>query len=144
MFKDFIMETSVNIYLTFNGNCRKAFEFYKSVFGGEFLQVSTFEEIPPQEGIPPVNEEDKNHIMHISMPISAETVLMGSDTGGEWAEGFRQGNNFSISVNSKNTREANRIFKELSKPGQITMHMCKRSGAPILECSQINSGLIGW
>lgn len=119
------MKTTVNIYLTFNGNCREAFEFYRSVFGGTFPHVSTFEEMPPQEGMPPIKEEEKDKIMHMSLPISKETVLMGSDTSGEWAKGFKQGNNFSISVNTGDKDEANRIFKELSKGGEIMMPMSK-------------------
>ncbi len=119
------MKTTINVYLTFNGNCKEAFDFYKSVFGGDFPQVSTFAEMPPQEGMPPVAEEDKDKIMHVSLPISEETVLMGSDTGGEWAKGFKQGNNFSISVNAGSKDEANRIFKALSRDGQVMMPMDK-------------------
>ena len=119
------MKTTVNIYLTFDGNCREAFEFYKSVFGGDFPQVSTFAEMPPQEGLPPIPENEKKRIMHVSLPISEETVLMGSDTGGEWSKHFKKGNNFSISVNATDQEEADRIFKELSAEGQVTMPMDK-------------------
>lgn len=61
--------TTVNVYLNFSGNCREAFEFYKSVFGGEFQHVGTFKEIPDHEGMPPIPEEMKDQIMHISLPI---------------------------------------------------------------------------
>ncbi|MBN1198058.1 MAG: AAA family ATPase [Bacteroidales bacterium] len=61
------------------------FEFSKSVFGGEFPYVGTFGEMPPQEGMPPLPDQMKDQIMHISLPISRETVLMGSDAGGEWS-----------------------------------------------------------
>lgn len=112
---------TVNVYLTFDGNCREAFEFYKSVFGGDFQYVGTFGEMPPQEGQPPMPEEMKSRIMHISLPISEETALMGSDTGGEWANDLKQGNNFSISVNATSTEEADRIFEALCEGGNITM-----------------------
>ncbi len=120
--------TTLNIYLTFNGNCKEAFDFYKSVFGGEYPFVGTFGEMPPQEGMPPIPEEMKDKIMHISLPISEETILMGSDTGGEWAPNFKQGNNFSISVNPgmDNTEEADRIFNGLSDGGTITMPLGKQ------------------
>lgn len=59
--------------------------------------------------------------MHISLPISRETVIMGSDTCSEWAPSFLQGNNFSISVNTDSKKEATRLFGELSEGGQITM-----------------------
>ena len=112
---------TVNVYLTFDGNCREAFDFYKSVFGGEFTYVGTFGEMPPQEGIPPLPEKDKNKIMHISLPISKETALMGSDSGGEWGPKVTSGNNFSISVNTNNKEETDRIFNKLSQGGKVTM-----------------------
>ncbi|TRO66849.1 VOC family protein [Christiangramia sabulilitoris] len=119
------MSTTINTYLTFDGDCKAAFDFYRSVFGGEFNNASTFSEMPPQEGMPPISEEEKDKIMHISLPISNETILMGSDTGGEWAKSFKKGNNFSISVNTDSKKEAERIFKALSENGQVTMPMEK-------------------
>lgn len=117
--------TTVNIYLTFDGNCKEAFEFYKSVFGGEFPYVGTFGEMPQHDGMPAINEEMKNRIMHITLPISKETCLMGSDTGGEWATNFKNGNNFSVSVNTDSIEEADRIFNGLSEGGKVTMPMAK-------------------
>lgn len=117
--------TTVNIYLTFNGNCKEAFDFYKSVFGGEFSYVGTFGEMPPQEGMPPAPASMKDQIMHISLPISTETVLMGSDAGGEWPPKITHGNNFSISVKTDTTEEADRIFNALAQGGQITMPIAK-------------------
>lgn len=117
--------TTVNIYLTFDGNCKEAFEFYKSVFGGEFPYVGTFGEMPQHDGMPAINEEMKNRIMHITLPISNETCLMGSDTGGEWATNFKNGNNFSVSVNTDSVEEADRIFNGLSEGGKVTMPMAK-------------------
>ncbi|MGQ8335016.1 VOC family protein [Sunxiuqinia sp. A32] len=116
---------TVNIYLTFNGNCREAFNFYQSVFGGEFPYVGTYGEMPPQEGMPPLPEDQKDRIMHISLPISKETSLMGSDTGGEWAANYKEGNNFSISVNAESKEEADRIFGALAKGGEVSMPMDK-------------------
>ncbi len=113
--------TTVNVYLTFQGNCREAFEFYQSVFGGEFRDLSPFGDMPPMEGMPPVPEEMKDQLMHVSLPISQETVLMGSDAGGEWAPGITPGNNFSISVNTDGKAEVERIFGALSAGGQVTM-----------------------
>ncbi len=115
--------TTVNVYLTFDGNCEEAFNFYKSVFGGEFPYLGRFKEMPPMEGMPPLPEEHKERIMHVSLPISEETVLMGSDTGGEWGPKVEVGNNFSISVNTESKPEAERIFNELSVGGKVNMPM---------------------
>ncbi len=117
--------TTVNVYLTFNGNCEEAFNFYKSVFGGEFPYVGRFKEMPPQEGMPALPPEMEEQIMHISLPISQETSIMGSDTGGEWAPYFKQGNNFSISINTDSQAEADRLFNGLSVGGKVTMPLAE-------------------
>lgn len=111
---------TVNIYLTFNGNCEEAFNFYKSAFGGEFAHIGRFKDMPADPNRPlPAELADK--IMHVSLPISAETVLMGSDAGGEWSSAYVQGNNFTISIGTKSKEEADRLFAELSAGGQIRM-----------------------
>ena len=112
---------TVNIYLTFDGNCEEAFNFYQSVFGGEFENLSRFGEMPPQEDMPPVPEEIKDQLMHVSLPISKETVLMGSDKGGGWSPDLKPGNNFSISVNTETKEEAERIMNTLAEGGNVTM-----------------------
>ena len=112
---------SVTIYLTFKGNCLKAFEFYKQVFGKDFAAISTFADMPPQEGMPPLTKEDLKRVMHITLPISGETVLMGSDGPSFMDDQFVQGNNFSISINTKDKAEAQAFFKALSINGKVTM-----------------------
>lgn len=112
---------TVNVYLTFNGNCEEAFNFYKAAFGGEFPYIGRFGDMPPQEGQPPLPEEMGKRIMHVSLPVSKETVLMGSDTGGEWASSFSAGNNFSISINAESREEADKLFAGLSAGGKVTM-----------------------
>ena len=114
--------TTVNVYLTFNGNCLEAFNFYKSVFGGEFPYVGRYKDMPTDESHP-ASVEDGDKIMHISLPISQETMLMGSDTGGEWASSFSPGNNFSISISTDSKESADRLFEGLSTGGQVTMPM---------------------
>jgi PhnB protein len=116
----------VNIYLTFDGNCEDAFNFYKSVFGGDFAYVGRFKDMPPAEqGGKPISAEEGNRIMHISLPVSKETILMGSDTGGEWASNYKPGNNFSVSVTADSKDEADRIFNGISKGGVVTMPLNK-------------------
>jgi PhnB protein len=113
---------TVNAYLTFNGNCEEAFLFYKSVFGGEFPYLGRFKDMP-QDDANKMDPEMGEKIMHVSLPISKETILMGSDTGGEWAASFKQGNNFSISITASSKEEADRLFQGLSAGGNVTMPM---------------------
>ena len=115
---------TVNVYLTFNGNCEEAFNFYRSVFGGEFPYIGRFKDMPADGG-KPLPPEDANKIMHVSLQISKETALMGSDTGGEWAPGFTQGNNFSISVNADSKAEAEKLFNGLSAGGMVAMPLAQ-------------------
>ncbi|SDR92655.1 VOC family protein [Gramella sp. MAR_2010_147] len=117
------MSLALNTYLTFNGNCDEAFSFYRSVFGGEFKMKSSFGEMPQDSDMPEVKEEEKDLIMHISLFIGENNVLMGSDTGGEWGKHFKEGNNFSISISTDTKQEADHIFKELSAGGKKTMSM---------------------
>ena len=114
--------TTVNIYLTFEGNCEEAFNFYRSVFGGDFPYVGRYKDIPMENG-KTVAPEDAEKIMHMSLPISKETVLMGSDTGGEWAASYKHGNNFSISINTDSKENADKFFHELSEGGKVSMPM---------------------
>lgn len=114
---------TTNPYLTFNGNCEEAFNFYKSVFGGDFAHLARFNEMPPEV---PVPEDKKNEIMHVALPISTETVLMGSDfMENPYSNALIAGNNFSISVNVESEAEANRIFEALSAGGKIMMPLEK-------------------
>lgn len=116
--------TTINIYLNFNGNCEEAFHFYQSVFGGEFPYVGRYSEMPPQsEDAPPMSEEEANKIMHMSLPIGGDTILMGSDTGGAWAEEVKFGNNFTIAVNTDSKEKADDIFNGLSQNGSVSMPM---------------------
>jgi len=113
--------TTINPYLTFNGNCEEAFNFYKSVFGGEFGYLGRFKEMPAGET--PLPESDANKIMHVSLAISKETVLMGSDTAQGFGPPVTSGNNFSISINTYSQVEADRLFNALSAGGNAVMPM---------------------
>lgn len=113
---------TINSYLNFDGQCEEAFHFYKSVFGGEFVNISKFGEMPPQEGMPPLSDDLKNRVMHVSLPISGETVLMGSDTMPVMHEHL-VGNNISLSINTNSREETEMIFHGLSAGGKITMQL---------------------
>ena len=108
----------VNPYITFKGTCEDAYNFYKSVFGGEFQYIGRFGEMPDGDKMP---EEAKNLIMHVSLPISKETILMGSDSSEAFGQVTTVGNNISVSINTDSKEEATRIFNGLSEGGKVTM-----------------------
>lgn len=111
---------TVNPYFCFNGNCEEVFNFYKSAFGGEFSQFTRFGDMPmPGQEMP---EETKKRIMHVALPISKETILMGSDSNLMMGD-VNFGQNISISVQTETKAEADRIFNGLSAGGTVTMPM---------------------
>ena len=112
----------INVYLTFKDNCEEAFNFYQSVFGGEFAYLGRFKDMPPTDGKVPSATEGKL-IMHVSLPISQETILMGSDSFGDYGHEVEMGNNFSISLSADNKSQADAFYKKLSAGGQPSMPM---------------------
>jgi PhnB protein len=113
--------TAINPYLNFSGNCEEAFNFYKSVFGGEFRMVMRFKEVPAEYQMA-ANEGEK--IMHVALPIGQGTVLMGSDTPAAMGP-IINGNNYYISINAASEAEATKLFKGLSASGQVTVPLEK-------------------
>jgi len=110
---------SINSYLNFNGNTEEAFNFYKSVFGGEFQVLMRFKEVPPEHQASPA---EANKIMHVTLPIGKANVLMGSDVPEAFGKAIT-GTNVSISVSAESKDEADRLFKGLSNEGKATMPM---------------------
>ena len=108
----------LNPYLNFDGNCEEAFNHYKKVFGGEFSYFSRMSDVENEE----FPEEDKNLIMHVSLPIGND-ILMGSDVATDIKPMFKQGNNNYISLTPSSREEADRLFNELSAGGEVEMPM---------------------
>lgn len=107
---------AVNAYLSFGGNCEEAFEFYRSVFGGEFSAVHRFGDM--DFGMP-MGDDEKTKIMHVALPIGA-TALMGSDTPSSMGT-VAHGSTVSLAFNPDNEEDARRVFSALSDGGTITM-----------------------
>jgi PhnB protein len=116
--------TTVNPYLAFNGNCEEAFNFYKSVFHSEFQFIGRYKDVPQSDRQVFALENDEK-IMHVSLPISKETSLMGCDNAEMYKQAFAFNRAISLSIETDNTSEADRIFSELSTGGTIQMPMSK-------------------
>ncbi len=110
---------TLSTYLYFDGQCEEAFEFYKSVFGGEFAVMQTFGDAPPDMGVP---DAERARIMHVSLPVG-ESVLMGSDTVSSFGEPAKPGANFAISFSPKTKAEADDLFPRLAKGGGVAMEL---------------------
>lgn len=120
----------LNHYLNFQGQAEAAFNFYKSIFGGEFSNLIRYGEMPVEKGMA-LSEAEKNFILHVSLPINEHTVLMASDTNDQFCAQtntvFTPGNNHYISINleANEQAEAQRLFEALSVDGQIEMPLDK-------------------
>lgn len=110
---------ALNPYLNFGGNCEEAFNFYRSVFGGEFTTLMRFSETPSEAELP---ADEGNQIMHVSLPIGGGTTLMGSDRPSAMGS-VSEGNNFNISVQTDSEAETKQIFQGLAEGGKITMDL---------------------
>ena len=108
--------TTVNPYLNFSGNTEEAFNFYKSVFGGEFQALMRFKD---NQGCGDVAESDKNAIMHVALPIGNGTILMGTDSLESMGQKLTFGNNFYIFLSPESKEEADRLFNGLSAGGKV-------------------------
>jgi PhnB protein len=110
---------SINPYIHFNGNAEEAFNFYKSVLGGDFSTIVRFKDMNFQ-GAPTV-EKEAEKIMHIALPVGKHSVLMGSDTPEQLGKHNERETRSKISISAESKEEADTIFHGLSKGGQIEM-----------------------
>jgi PhnB protein len=106
----------VNPYLNFNGNTEEAFNFYRSVFGGEFSGLMRFKDAPVGDKMSP---EDQQKIMHIALPVGNGVVLMATDFVESMGQVIKPGNNFSMCISATSDEEAQRLFNGLSAGGNI-------------------------
>ena len=105
-----------NPYLNFKGNAEEAFNFYKTVFGGEFAYLVRFKDTPEADRLPG-NEKEK--IMHISLPVGEGTLLMATDALESMGHPLTVGNNFHILIDVKSKEEATKLYDALSSGGKI-------------------------
>jgi PhnB protein len=114
----------VSTYLNFRRNTEDAFNFYKSVFSGEFTGgIMRFRDIPPSDNTPPLSDEDKNLVMHIELPILGGHVLMGTDAPASMSFNVTFGNNVYITLHPDTRVETRRIFNALSEGGKIEQEL---------------------
>ena len=113
----------VSTYLNFPRTTEEAFNFYKSVFGGEFIgEMSRFSSIPPQPD-KPLAEADKNLVMHVALPILGGHVIMGTDAPESMGFTVKPGNNMYINLEPDTRAETKRLFDALSYGGKVEMEL---------------------
>ena len=107
---------SINPHINFNGNAEEAFNFYQSVFGGEFARIVRFKDISSPEY--PIAENEANKIMHITLPIG-NNVLMANDVPEIMGKVNENENRSKISISAESREEADKLFSGLSVGGSI-------------------------
>ncbi|MDA9555147.1 VOC family protein [Pelobium sp.] len=110
----------INPYINFNGNAEEAFNFYKSVFGGEFANVMRFKDLTAPGIEIAAHEADK--IMHIALPIG-NNVLMANDVPEAMGKVNENEHRSKISISAESREEADRLFKGLSSGGTVEVPM---------------------
>lgn len=107
-------------YLNFPGTCEEAFNFYKTVFGGDFDFIGRFKDMPPDVEVPPGYGEK---VMHISLSVDGRPLVMGSDAPEGFGEAFNAGNNVHLSLGPETEAEAKRLYDALREGGTVTMEL---------------------
>lgn len=106
----------INPYINFNGNAEEAFNFYKSVFGGEFTKLTRFKDLASAEF--PVAESEANKIMHIALPIG-ENILIANDVPESMGRVNENENRSKIAITAESREEADKLFNGLSEGGSV-------------------------
>ena len=111
---------TINPHINFNGNAEEAFNFYKSVFGGEFATIVRLKDLSSPEF--PVAENDANKIMHIALPIG-KNMFMANDVPESMGRVNENENRSKIAISAESREEADKLFNGLSAGGTVEMPM---------------------
>ena len=113
---------SVNTYLNFPGTTEEAFNFYRSVFGGDFNgPIHRMGGAPSMPGQPPLSDADKQLVMHVELPILGGHLLMGTDATESMGFQLVAGNNVHISLQTDTRAQTDQLFNALAAGGNVQM-----------------------
>ena len=128
--------------LSFQGQCREAFEFYAKVLGGKITAAMPYGDAPP--GMPISGEKYKTWLMHCWLEVG-DQALMGADMDVEWARNIdKPKNGFDVTLHTDDNAEAKRWFDQLSEGGKQAMPLVRPSGRPASAPSSTGSASRGW
>ncbi|NLC94164.1 MAG: VOC family protein [Bacilli bacterium] len=125
-------------YLYFDGNCRKAVEFYANVFNVEQQPIMTYGEGPRNPDYP-LSEEDKNRVMHTFIMIGSSMVMFSDINKGD---SFVQGNNISLTYVSNDENEIRDIFTKLNAGGEVLLALGESFFSKLYEIVKDQFGII--
>ncbi|MCD8030917.1 MAG: VOC family protein [Bacteroides sp.] len=108
-------------YVRYNGTCEEAFQFYKSVLGGEFVYVMRHKDNPEKDHS--LAKEDEEKILHIALPVGDSILLMGADATSD--KPVQIGDDITLAISVQEEEEVRRLFDALSAGGEITLPLQK-------------------
>lgn len=112
----------VSTYLNFARETEAAFDFYREVFGTDYLApIVRYSEAPPQPDQPPMADADRDLVLHVALPILGGHVLMGSDVAGCMTEALVAGNNVNLNLETDSRAQSDLLFAALSVGGKVSM-----------------------
>lgn len=116
---------AVNVYLNFNGNTEEAFNFYRSVFGGEFeggiMRFGDMAASGEMGDMGEVPEDARDKVAHVGLPLGDDAYLMGTDACESMGQSVTMGSNLYITLETDSEEEAGRLFRSLSDGGEVEM-----------------------
>jgi PhnB protein len=112
---------TINPYLNFNGNTEQAFNFYRDVFGGDFVALQRYNDTPEKDNVPP-DAGDK--LMHVALKLG-ENLLMGTDTLESMGHHVKTGTNISLSIDVESEQLASGLFQKLAAGGIVSVPLEK-------------------
>lgn len=110
---------AINVYLTYNGNCREAVEYYADVFETEKPQIMTMGDLPGDPNFP-VSEEQKKLILHAKINISGSEVMFSDNCNGKT---FTIGDNISLTIVHDKEEDIRKWFDKLKDGGKVDMEL---------------------
>ncbi|HET8864842.1 MAG TPA: VOC family protein [Gracilimonas sp.] len=112
---------TINPYLNFQGNTEEAFNFYRSIFGGDFIGgISRFKDAPEGDELP---ENEQNKVMHIGLAFGENNLIMATDALESMNQKVKPGNNIYLCISADSKQQADDFFKGLSAGGETEMDM---------------------
>jgi PhnB protein len=106
----------INPYINYQGNTEEAFNFYKSVFGGEFSTMMRFKDMPGMAD--KLTPDESTKIMHVALPVAGNT-MMATDMLESQGHTLKLGNNLTLCLDADSKEEADKLFNALSAGGKI-------------------------
>jgi len=108
---------TLNPYLNFAGNTEEAFKFYRSVFGGDFINLTRFKDTPEAARVP---DKEKNMLMHVALPVGKGNALLATDALESMGHKLTPGNNIMLSLEADSKEEAQKLFNGLAAGGKVS------------------------